>query len=42
MVLPSVLKGRHIDKSEDLFDGETLKETRIMKFYFLRRKFRHA
>lgn len=40
LVLASALKGSPIDKSENPFDGDTLQETGIIKFYFLRTKLR--
>lgn len=42
MMIPSVLKGSHRDKSENPFDGDTLQETGIMRFYFLKTEFRDA
>lgn len=42
VALPSALKECHIDKSENPSDGDTLQETGIMKFYFLKTKLRDA
>ena len=41
MVSPS-LKRSHIDKSENPSDGDTLLETGIMEFYFLKTKLKDA
>lgn len=42
MVLPSALQENQTDKSENPFDGNTLQEIGIMKFYFLKSELRHS